>query len=295
MEAENNSNSWNATRIALVLTILLLVGSAIYLVIEKERRNVADENLRTERLKSESLLAEKLTFEKENDTYESELKKMTAASDELSARAKNTEALLSQALNDLAKNQKAKTNVDQLKKQLQKLQNERGELDKQIEDYKSTINYARGNEEQNKATIAALEMANKQLQAQVDVLKKTSLDNSLIQSARKNQKLTVKAKRLKQLSIEADIFGTTENISLSLTAPDNRAITPDVSELTISPTASGIEKGQAFYTSDPNQSLISRNRVEIIYKPKDKLRPGVYKIVIENNGIQIGSLQVKLR
>lgn len=294
MEAENNTNRSNATRIALIVATLLLAGSVIYIIIEKERRKISEDALRTERLKGETLLAEKLAFEKDNDKYKSDIEKLNAASNDLNARSKKTEALLNQALEDLDKSQKTKSNVDQLKKQLQKLHAERIEIDKQIEDYKNTITSARGNDEQNKATIAALEIANKQLQAQIDALKKSSIDNSLVQSAKKNQRLTVKAKRVKQLSIDADVFGGADNINLSLTAPDGANITPDQSELTISPTSVGSGKAQAFYTADGGSSIV-RNRIEIIYRPKNKLKPGVYKIVIQNNTDQIGSLQVKLR
>jgi myosin heavy subunit len=294
MEIENDSRKHTGTRIGLIVTILLLLGSVTFLIVEKERRKMAEEGLRTERLKSESLLAEKLVVEKEKDEYKTNLEKMTASSNALHARSKDTEALLVQALRDLDKNEKAKRNVEQLKQQLQKVQNEKSELDRQIADYKNTVDYARGNEEQNKATIAALEMANKQLLAQVEALKKMSMDNSLVQTCRKNQKLSIKARRIKHLSVEADIFGSMDNVTISLSGPDGKAFSPDISELTISPASSTTERGHAFYESGSAESALAKTRVEIIYKPKNKLKPGLYKIFVENNGNRVGSLQVKL-
>jgi myosin heavy subunit len=294
MDAETTQQSPTGTRIALIVAIFLLIGSIIYVFIEKERRGLSEENLKAEKLKSEALLAEKLAFEKNRDEYKAELEKMTTASHDIQERAKNTESLLNQALKDLEKNKRANNNVGQLKKKLQTLQNEKAELDRQITDYKNTLEYARSSEEQNKHTIAALESGNKQFTDRVNALMKTSLDNSLVVTAKRNQKITVKAKHVKQLSLEADIIGTTDNIKMSLMDPDGKSITPDLSELTISPAASSTEKGQAFYVSNAEPSL-AKSRVEIIYKPKNKLKPGIYKVAIDNGGNLIGSLQVKLR
>jgi hypothetical protein len=122
------------------------------------------------------------------------------------------------------------------------------------------------------------------------------VNNSLVESSKRNQKQTIKAKSTKKLLTTIDVPSNAENLSFKITSPDGKELGEKQGALSVKVMRDSAKKPQAFYAAT-NNSVAGHNykRVELTFAPTAKLTSGIYTIDVLNDNLSIGSLQVKLK
>ena len=142
-------------------------------------------------------------------------------------------------------------------------------------------------------TLASLKEQNKNLQDQLQNLLARS-DNYRIESLKKSEKLTVNAKGTKKVKVSFDIpQNITTDIKFKIVTPAGKTVTNNDPAVTMNI----LESEPLFYASTESKLIdyeVSK-RIEITYKPTEKLAAGIYKIDLYNKDTYIGSCQIKLK
>ncbi len=285
------------SKIVASISILILLGTGMYLTLEVGRRTRIESKLKEEKLRSESLLAEKLSFEKEILNLKSDIKDISRRNDELGGTLNSTSEKLRVLEHKLGTAKKESESVGQLKKQRQQLKAIQQDLEEQITNHEEELRQLGSTHEDFTLMVASLQDQNKALTAELNALRMALIEDVLIESQKKNNRLTVKAWQTKKLFIEVDVPSAAIALNLKITDPRGTELTPATDEIAMRVIKSEPQKMKAFYipgsTQAENQQ--SLKRVAMIYTPKKKLVPGLYKVTIRNEAIYMGSLQIKLR
>ena len=109
-----------------------------------------------------------------------------------------------------------------------------------------------------------------------------TIRQSLIESTTKTQKLTVKAKRTKNITISGEVPADIQQATFRIFDPKGNELKDGITTA---------------YVSSDNKSVNNSgfNRFQMTFKPTRKLVAGLYTIDIFNDAGNIGSLQVRLR
>ncbi|MEQ9098899.1 MAG: hypothetical protein RIF36_07235 [Imperialibacter sp.] len=280
--------------IAGLLFVSLFIG-AHYITLNKE----AVASLNEEKLKSEALLSEKLQLQKEIDKFKKEIASLTG-------KNTNLDHLLAQANDNLAEKEaqlsqikRSNGSIAELNRQIAELKALKSGLDSQIASLNGEINKLRdenGNLRKENANanamIAQLEMDNKVLTENMGLLTALTEDN-LVLVTKKNEKLTVRAKKAKKINFVFDVpQSALGGLEFKVVSPGSKVYSK--ADGTVShhllqgdgnPVASlGVYPGQFEMVQ----------RVEMVFTPKEKLTTGIYKIEVYNKGTKLGRMQVKL-
>jgi len=130
--------------------------------------------------------------------------------------------------------------------------------------------------------------------AELNQMRIASLDDIRVEAFKKN-KLTVSAKKTKKLDVNFLIpaSNSSENLQFKITDPSGQLLTANDG------TIASVEVDESpILTADNSNNLFLKQtkQVKMEYKPKNKLKPGVYRIEISNSdNAYMGSLQVRLK
>ena len=252
-------------------------------------------DLNTEKLRNEGLLSEKLALNKEMDKFKKEIAS-------LQGRNRETDLLLNEARQKLAEKEKQinrlnkeNASIQGLRAQLADLQKMRDEMVLQIDALNDQNTLLAEENSDLKRSLQAANDNNSKLQSQVNLLMATAADNYRVETYKgKKEKLTVHAARARQLSLSFEIpQSLAEDISFRLVTPSGKTITSDNGDLAYT----FVEENRSFLASLSPMSgeFEVSKRVEMVYKPQGKMKPGIYKVEILNKDSYIGSCQVRLR
>ncbi len=150
-----------------------------------------------------------------------------------------------------------------------------------------------GEKEMLNQTVASLQLANQQLAANLDILSSMTADNYLIESSRKNGKLTVMSRRTRKIAVSFKVpENMVESISFKIMKPDGSQI------------GGKNDQGLTFEVTNDDAGLLVNSssevikvskKIEMTYEPKEKLKAGVYKVEMFNGEKYVGACNVKLR
>lgn len=282
--------------IAATATIFLIAALIGIGVMQRSNKSLQD-YLSDARLKTEKLLSEKLSLDKQIDKNNKELtllneknKSLDKMLDDLKQKLVQKEAALKAHNNDGAK-------IKSLEKQIADIQKQKSELKKQIASANAVADQLRGEIDALTKTNAGLLAENKTLTENAKILTRLAADNFIVQSTKgKKDRLTVNARKTKKLSVGFDVpQNIVTAVSFKVTTPQGKTYTSKDKSGTI--TSAVVDQGDNLYASlSPltGEFEVTR-RIEMVYKPTEKLMAGIYKIEIYNKDAKLGSCQVKLR
>lgn len=268
------------------VAVVLFLGSILFLTIEMAKNSELEENLNKELLAKESLLSEKLALAKEVAISKSKYKDIREKNSDLENSIKLTQRKLSEANDELGKLKKQNASVSQLNKQNKKLSALNSELEAQQKKYQGSLDKLQKLSEDMNLMVALLEQQNNELRNELNALKHSSMNEILIASTKRNDKLTIAAKRTKKLIAKFDIASDTNDLKFKIVSPSGKELGDADGTISINT--------QPCATSHPETEL-TYSSVEMIYASKQKLQPGIYSIKIFSDAKPVGSLQVKLR
>ncbi|MBP6698433.1 MAG: hypothetical protein KA175_12495, partial [Flavobacteriales bacterium] len=119
------------------------------------------------------------------------------------------------------------------------------------------------------------------------------MDNSLAQAFQgKRERLTVLAKRTRKLQVSLDLpTALAKEASYIITRPDGKVVKgddPSVSVITSKLPGAALASGGKGATPGADQ-------VKLVYIPKERLKPGVYKVNVRSGEQSIGTTYISLR
>jgi DNA repair exonuclease SbcCD ATPase subunit len=179
-------------------------------------------------------------------------------------------------------------------KEIADLKKLKADLESQISELNSLLAALKSENEKLNESIASLTKANKELEDKSALLAAMVLDNYRVEASKgKKGKLTITARKTNKLSVGFDLpSGIAENIKFRITTPAGKTIHEN--DETIGMKVVDNEVLVASLSPLSGQFEVSK-RVEMTYKPQERLQSGIYKIDIYNNSTYVGSCQIKLR
>ncbi|MCB9251594.1 MAG: hypothetical protein H6605_03955 [Flavobacteriales bacterium] len=273
-------------------TVLVLLASMITSVVYYSDNKSLGKKLNDEKINSELLLSEKLSLQKQLEAFKNELNSTEVKNKELSSLIEKTKA-------ELYKKQKALSSVNTKNGSLKKLKKQVADLNKLKSDYEAkfaslneTINKLNSEKDALNQTIASLRSENKDLTNNLALLNSLKTDNYLVETSKNKNKLTVLARKTKKMAFNFNVpQNQSGDLNFKITKPDGRVI-------------EGKDKGISYnvvydresdLASLGDENLKVTKKIEMTYEPKEKLKAGLYKIEMFNNGQYIGSCNVRLR
>lgn len=263
---------------------LLLIAAVVYLSVELGRNNRLGEKLKKEKVISETMLSEKLRAEKEVARITSELnelEKRYADSDRAHQTTQQELTLVKQELARSGSNSKLTAGLKSINQELLK-SNEI--LQQRIAAHETSEKELQVDHDKLALTLALTESEADDLRDKLQKLagEGRTIRQSLIESTTKTQKLTVKAKRTKNITISGEVPADIQQATFRIFDPKGNELKDGITTA---------------YVSSDNKSVNNSgfNRFQMTFKPTRKLVAGLYTIDIFNDAGNIGSLQVRLR
>lgn len=281
--------------IATVVTVLLIVsmGSGLYLFSEK---NSTQKLLGDERLKSEKMLSEKLALSKEIEKLKKDIRGQTGKNGELNENLKNLRQQLSQKEADLKRINGALSELNSYKRQVAELKQTKLLSDKELEELKTKLAALETQNNDMLYQVTVLQEDNNMLTERNETLAKLMANNYSLEAHKKKDKLTVKAKKAKEIIVGFDVpFEMGENLNFTITNPDGSKIASNNSK-TISYAFNENTYNTVILAS--TQGLLfptqKTKRVTLKYNPDNKMKGGVYLIEIYADKTYLGTSQIRL-
>ncbi|WP_421872625.1 hypothetical protein [Marinoscillum sp.] len=287
--------------VALVVTLLFVIatGTAVYLFKVNAQ---AEEALLGEKVKSEKMLSEKLALSKEIEKLKKDIEGYKGQSSTFDKKLADLEARLKKKedqLNGMSKSHNM--TINDYKKQLAELQHMRDQLNAELAKQNEQMAALMKENGTLKDAIAMMEVSNEELVTKNYVLSQIISENYGVEAHKKRNKLTVSAKKTKEIQLGFDVPSTvSENLSFVITSPDGSQTSSNTSK-TISYTMlnefqfSDATATASLNTTVPVSNIDQKKHVVLSYKPEDKLAKGVYQINIYSDGSFIGSSQLRLK
>ncbi|HNQ83926.1 MAG TPA: hypothetical protein PLW31_03230 [Bacteroidales bacterium] len=286
----------NRERVIAATTTILLVASLIGTGYYYRTSGTLKSGLNNEKLKSESLLSEKLALAKEIEKLKSDISQWqgkSQESDKLLAEAREKIEAMEKTMSWL---RKENATVASLKKELNELKQLRTDLEAQLAELERKNKDKDNQIEALHAEVIALKSERDGLKSDVAALKANITDDFRVETLRgkKNQKLTLNARKTKKLMVSFEIpQSMSDNVRFTIETPNGKEIKSDDKSLTYNVVDDG-RNMIANLSPYTGEFEISR-RIEMAYKPDQKLEPGIYKIKIYHKDTYTGSCQVRLK
>ena len=288
-----NTQFQNPKTIAAIVTGLLIISLAA-LIFTYESSLTLEAGLNSEKLKSEKILAEKLSLDKEIVKLKQSISSLQGKNSDLDKMLSVTSSKLAIRESEVKKMQKENASLKEYKQQVAEIQKIKGDLERQIATLNSSLNSSNMEKEMLNKTVADLQQKNKSLLDEMKQMQLASLDDIRVEALNKN-KLTVSAKKTKKLDVNFLIpaSNSSDKMQFKITDPNGRLLTPMDGSISLVLT----DDAPIFTADNSSMTYLKQTKqVKMEYKPKKKLKPGVYRREILNgDNVYMGSLQVRLK
>ncbi len=279
---------------AVILLIAALIGTGIFYSANKS----LSKNLNNEKLKTEMMLSEQLALQKEMETFRNRINSLNGLNAELNKVLAVTSQKLSEKEAEMNKIVRENGNIKTLKKQLAELTQMKKDFEGQVLALNQTIQKLNNEKNALNQMIASLKDENKQMAANLAILSSITTDNYLVETTKKgflsnNEKLTVVAKRAKKMTVSFKVpENMVEDISFKLTKPDGTRIEGKGNGI-----ACKVIDGDANLTASLSGggTISVSKKIEMTWEPKEKQKPGIYKIEMYNRDKYVGTINARLR
>lgn len=280
--------------IAMGVAALLFAGWSLY------TKSALQDALNEELLKSESLLSEKLLLDKEIDKNKREIGKLNENNQYLDKELDALTSKLSTKEEEIKSMMRNNAKVAQLQKELTSLKQIRSDFETQLNKLKTDAETLLAENQSLKSQkaeaqelISILRSDNAKLSQNLEILSSLA-QNTLLEVSKKNQKLTINARRAKRITLSFDVpAGYYDQIDVRIIDPKESEYTRKDGSISYKEIA---QNGEATASIKPAPGASdSIKRLQVTYAPKTKLSTGIYKADVYNNNVFIGRVQVKLR
>lgn len=253
--------------------------------------------LNSEKLKSETLLSEKLAIEKDIAKARQQIEDLKGRNTDLDTKLNTLLVTLEEKSTEVKRLNVSNRKLKSTSKQLAELQQIREDLNAQMAGLQQTISNLTAENEILRETTAALQRDKSALEQELQLVALMSASDYRIEALRtKKDKLTVKAGRTQRLKIGFEMpQEIATNIQFKVTTPDG-AIFNSRDNATSFTLEENDEEPILYASISPAGSeMFVSKRMQLTFKPEQKLKSGVYKVAILNGDRFIGSCEVRLK
>ncbi|AHM59068.1 hypothetical protein D770_04005 [Flammeovirgaceae bacterium 311] len=252
------------------------------------------EDIQAEKVRTERLEAERGSLKKEMDKLKLDLASYTSKNGELDLAIRNAQQKLAEREARVEQLTKDNASISQLKKENAAIRKIREDLVAQLENMKNSNSHMQAEIAELNRTIAALRKENEGLYARANTKATMAYNFCTEVMKRKNERLTVKAKRTHHINISFDVNNPGElpgDVYVKVSAPNSKEIPGD---LVI--TENVVDQTNILTASIDNGWVDAQQfrRVSLSFDPKDKLQDGVYTVMVYSGNHYLGSTQFKL-
>ena len=291
------NTSSRESRVAIGVTLLFLLAMGFAIFYFSDGRNLK-KDLTSEKVKSEKMLSEKLALSKELDKLKNEID---------SYKGKN--ASLDKSLADLkSKLQKKEAEFNRMaansspnyKKQFQELQAIKADLDKTLARLNEELSALQSENNDLRTSLAMMEANNEQLAVNNKNLTRMIVNNLEAEAQKKNNKLTVNAKKTKEIILAFEVpVSMSEQLKFNIVFPDGKQVASNNSKnITYAVNHKDFVFSDAEVVASTQNLFVKSDdskQIALSYKADSKLKPGTYQIDIYSENEYLGSCRMKLK
>jgi myosin heavy subunit len=284
----------NKSRSTLIVGTLFLL-SLIGLIFFSASNSSNKKGFNQEKIRNETLLSEKLNLDKQISKNKDEMIELKGYNEQLNKNLSQVNESLSNKEKEIAKLSKDNKRVKSLQKQLADIRKSKSDLEKKIDALNLALNQLKNERTDLNDKLNVVQNENKKLIEQNQILQSMVANNYRIESLKKkNNQLTIKAKRTKKLFIGFDVPETnTSDINFKITTPKGKVLSGKNDGITYKIT-DGVQNLTASISNETITPM-QLKRVEMTYLPNEKLIGGIYKIEIFSKESFVGSCQIRLK
>lgn len=277
--------------IGATLMIAIIFAGYFFFAKTKLKSQLSDEKLKTE-----MLLSEKLRLDKTISKYQSDVTDLKFKTSSLSNSVADANLKVIQKNEEISRLKANYVSAKELQKKNAELENLKLQLSQEIEKINRSLAEAKNENLKLSNLLAESAQTNNNLSSDNSLLKALFSDNYRTEALRgKNDRLTINAKRTRKLMVSFDLPGSISNeIYFKVVTPAGKELSSNkdlAAELNIMEYGDGLLAS----TSETAVGGAGTKRVELSYKPSQKLSKGVYQFNLYNKDRLLGSTQLRLK
>lgn len=266
------------------------VFALLGLVLVQVNNNSLTQRLDQERLKSEALLSEKLSIQKSAIKTHQQLSSLNRKRNDLD---RQLEELKKQSKKSERRKRQLQTLLEKVELKLSSQSALQTSLRLDLEGLRLSNAQKTKSNTNLHDSIRVLIRENQIVLGDLNRSRLSIFDRPLIKSLKgKKNKATTKAGSTKEIVATVDVPEGLNDLTFDLYAPDGSQLDSKAGTI-----VSNILPNDKLYMASADSKLIfhKMQRIEITYARKEKLKPGTYSLMIMNNHLYIGSIQIDLR
>ena len=270
---------------------IVVAGLFIY------RNSALRNSLEDQKLKSEMLLSEKLNLDKSISKMNKDLNDLSGKNIQLDKKILETNTRIEEKNKEIKRLIVQNASIKILKKKNAELETLVQQLNKEINGLNNSL--ANANAENSKLSnqLTASSKTNSGLTSDNSVLKAIISDNYRIEALRgKKEKLTINARRTNKLTVSFDLPNNVSNkVYFKVITPQGKEFS---SNDNFAETIITIKENGDRLLASADANMIGNagtKRVEMTFKPNEKLKSGIYQFNIYNEDRFLGSTQLRLK
>ncbi len=261
---------------------------------------ILNSNLKTRLSDQETLtgdvLAQKQLLENEMTDYKMRVQTLSGKNAEMDALMNKKEKEIVAKESEIKKLIKNNADANALKKQLADVKKMKSDLEMQIDAKNLAVSKLKNENQDLAQQVKSLKSENEVLAKNMKILSSLNADNMVADALKKKEtKNTVFARKANKLYVSFNLSqDVASNVKFKITTPSGKII-------------STVQEGLTYKLTDMNSEIITADasgttptaptlkKVEMIYKPIQKLKNGTYTIGIYNGDTYLSSCQIRLR
>jgi chromosome segregation ATPase len=278
--------------VAALVTIVLFGALATSMIYNSNLKN----RLNRQEAVAGDMIAQKQMLENEMTDYKMRVQSLTGKNAEMDDLMSKKEKELIAKEAEIKKLIKNNADANVLKKQLADVKKMKEDMEMQVEALNLTVSKLK-NENQNLAKqVKSLKSENEMMAKNIKILSSMNTDKMVADALkRKDAKNTVFARKANKLYVSFNLTqDVASNVRFKVTTPSGKVVATEQDGLSYKL----IDVQTEVLTADASGSISAANqmkKVEMFYKPKEKLKSGTYTIGIYNGDTYLSSCQIRLR
>lgn len=241
-------------------------------------------------------LAQKQMLENEMTDFKMRVQSLTGKNAELDDLMSKKEKELVAKEAEIKKLIKHNADANALRKQLADVKKMKADMEMQVEALNLTITKLKNENQDLAKQVKSLKSENEMMAKNIKILSSMNADNMVADALkRKDAKNTVFARKANKLYVSFNLSqDVASNVKFKVTTPSGKVVSTEQDGLTYKL----VDVQNEVLTADASGSVsanASVKKIEMVYKPKEKLKNGTYTISIYNGDTYLSSCQIRLR
>ncbi len=278
--------------VAALVTIVLFGALASSLIYNSNLKN----RLTHQESVTGDVLAQKQMLENEMTDYKMRVHSLSGKNAEMNDLMSKKEKELALKEAEIKKLIKNNADANALKKQLADVKKMKADMEIQVDALNLTVSKLKNENQDLAKQVKSLKSDNEMLAKNIKILSSMNTDNMIADALkRKDAKNTVFARKANKLYVSFNLTqDVASNVKFKVTTPSGKVVVTEQDGLTYKL----VDIQSEVLTADASGSVAIGNpmkKIEMVYKPKEKLKSGTYTIGIYNGDTYLSSCQIRLR